>query len=62
MIICAAAMVYWFAIENFDDGEENQDTTAHFLIKPNLNKIQGYTLIIYNRSSYIFSKIHLIKM
>jgi hypothetical protein len=31
MIICAAAMVYWFAIEIHDDnGEENQDTTAHF--------------------------------
>jgi hypothetical protein len=30
MIICAAAMVYW-VLRNFDDnGEENQDTTAHF--------------------------------
>jgi hypothetical protein len=46
MIICAAAMVYWFCNWNYDDnGEENQDTTAHFSNKSalTLNKIQGYT-------------------
>jgi hypothetical protein len=32
MIICAAAMVYWvLQLKLHDDnGEENQDTTAHF--------------------------------
>jgi hypothetical protein len=59
-------MVYWvLQLKLHDDnGEENQDTTAHsFLMQHNLNKIQGYTryLLIIDRC-YIFSKIHLIKM
>jgi hypothetical protein len=42
MIICAAAMVYWvLQLKLHDDnGEENQDTTAHsFQISQTLNKI-----------------------
>jgi hypothetical protein len=35
MIICAAAMVYWIMElkKHEDNGEENQDTTAHSFFK-----------------------------
>ena len=35
MIICAAAMVYWIKQLKLqkDNGEENQDTTAHSFLK-----------------------------
>jgi hypothetical protein len=46
MIICAA-MVWVLQLKLHDDnGEENQDTTAHSFYKNTaltLNKIQGYT-------------------
>jgi hypothetical protein len=55
MIICAAAMVYWvLQLKLHDDnGEENkilQRTLFQISAALTLNKIQGYTVLTYNRS------------